>query len=141
MITRINTTSIIFHHALADKASADEIKKWHLGRGWDDIGYHYVIRKNGKIESGRALQLQGAHAIGRNETSIGVCLEGDFRKYQPTMHQLEACYRLYDCLCQVYLKELEVEFHRPLIGNTGCPGIKLNRYRFLALIKRNKLHE
>ena len=140
MIPRNETVCVIFHHALADKADVDTIRKWHLERGWEDIGYHYVICKNGSIQPGRALHLEGAHALGRNESSIGVCLEGDFRKYQPSMAQLEASYRLYDCLCQVYGKELEIEFHRSTADQNPCPGKQLNRYRFIALLKRNKLH-
>lgn len=140
MIQRKTTDCIIFHHALADRADVDTIRSWHLERGWDDIGYHFVISKNGKIEPGRTLDSVGAHALGRNENSIGVCLEGDFRKYQPTIHQLEACYRLYDCLCQVYCNELDIEFHRPLCDKNPCPGTRLNRYRFLALLRRGKIH-
>lgn len=64
---------------------ADEIKKWHTdpkpeGNGWSDIGYHYVIRRNGNLEMGRELALAGAHAKGRNANSIGVCLVGGLDK-------------------------------------------------------------
>ena len=60
---------------------ADEIREWHTapkpgGRGWRDIGYHYVIRRNGKREDGRPVGEAGAHVAGRNANSIGVCLVG-----------------------------------------------------------------
>lgn len=144
MKMRNKTISFICHHSLADKSNAKTIDGWH--RKWeppaDMIGYHYVILKNGRIEKGRPLEFVGAHAKsrGRNHISIGVCFEGNFNKYQPTMHQLEAASRLYDCLCQVYMKELEIDFHRELDEPNPCPGPKLNRLRLIALLKRNKLH-
>jgi len=55
---------------------AAEIKKWHLARGWKDIGYHHIIRRNGVIEAGRSEAITGAHTEGHNSNSIGVCLVG-----------------------------------------------------------------
>lgn len=55
---------------------AKEIRQWHLERGWSDIGYHYVIRRNGLVEHGRSVDIAGAHAKGHNKHSIGVCLVG-----------------------------------------------------------------
>lgn len=55
---------------------AETIRRWHLERGWSDIGYHYVIRRNGAVEPGRAVEKIGAHVRGHNADSIGVCLVG-----------------------------------------------------------------
>lgn len=56
---------------------ADEIRSWHVeDNGWDDIGYHFVIRRNGVVEAGRALESPGAHTKGHNAQSIGLCLVG-----------------------------------------------------------------
>lgn len=55
---------------------AATIKRWHLDRGWSDIGYHFVIRRNGQLEKGRALETPGAHVEGHNTTTIGICLVG-----------------------------------------------------------------
>ena len=55
---------------------ASTIDQWHRGRGWDAIGYHYVIRRDGKLEHGRPIQKQGAHAKGHNANSIGICMVG-----------------------------------------------------------------
>lgn len=57
---------------------AAEIHRWHMGpgRGYSDIGYHYVIRRNGAIETGRPLERIGAHVAGHNSTTIGICLVG-----------------------------------------------------------------
>lgn len=62
---------------------ADEIRAWHKARGWSDIGYHYVIRRDGSLEMGRdrdgdgnVLEETGAHAYGHNVETIGICLVG-----------------------------------------------------------------
>lgn len=54
-----------------------EIRKWHVeDNGWADIGYHDVIRRSGNIERGRSYDKIGAHTVGQNTSSIGVCLIG-----------------------------------------------------------------
>jgi N-acetylmuramoyl-L-alanine amidase len=71
----------IIIHCAATKPSMDigveEIRVWHTKeRGWSDIGYHFVIRRNGEVETGRPVAKVGAHARGHNVGSIGVCLVG-----------------------------------------------------------------
>lgn len=56
--------------------SADEIRQWHLKRGFRDIGYHWVIRLDGTVEAGRPEKERGAHARGHNHDSIGICYIG-----------------------------------------------------------------
>lgn len=60
---------------------AAEIDEWHKARGWDGIGYHYVIRRNGALELGRPLEKPGAHTYGHNKHSIGVCYVGGLNYY------------------------------------------------------------
>jgi N-acetylmuramoyl-L-alanine amidase len=55
---------------------SEEIRRWHKERGWSDIGYHDVIRRDGTLEKGRDISIAGAHAKGHNFSSIGVCLIG-----------------------------------------------------------------
>ena len=55
----------------------DEIRRWHVEeRGWSDIGYHYVITRNGVVVQGRPLDKIGAHVKGHNKGTIGICLVG-----------------------------------------------------------------
>lgn len=53
-----------------------EIDRWHRQRGFLGIGYHYVIRRDGSIETGRPLERAGAHAVGHNADSVGICMVG-----------------------------------------------------------------
>lgn len=70
----------IIVHCSATKAGLDfnasDIDRWHRERGFDGIGYHYVIRLNGMLEKGRDIALVGAHCKGWNERSIGICYIG-----------------------------------------------------------------
>lgn len=68
-------------HCAATRPSQDigvsEIRDWHVrGNGWRDVGYHWIIRRNGLIERGRHEGQAGAHVAGHNASSIGICLVG-----------------------------------------------------------------
>ena len=75
----------IILHCSATPASMDigakEIRDWHVnGNHWRDIGYHWVIRRDGTVEKGRPEYQIGAHCSGHNAHSIGVCLVGGTKK-------------------------------------------------------------
>ena len=67
---------------------AREIQNMHLGFGWDGIGYHQVIRRDGTRESGRPDYWKGAHVGGVNDRSLGVCLIGRVSFTPAQMHSL-----------------------------------------------------
>jgi len=56
--------------------SIEQIRQWHLNRGWSDIGYHYVIDLDGNILEGRPVTRIGAHVRGFNRYSIGITYVG-----------------------------------------------------------------
>jgi len=58
------------------EAKVAEVKKWHTDKGWSDVGYHFLIDRNGVIVEGRPVERAGAHAKGYNATSIGVAIFG-----------------------------------------------------------------
>ena len=62
---------------------AKEIRQWHKAKGWSDIGYHLVIRRDGRIEKGRALDAIGSHVKGHNANSVGVCMVGGLANDAP----------------------------------------------------------
>lgn len=60
----------------SEELEAIDIHKMHLGFGWDGIGYHKIILRNGDLQSGRPEYWEGAHVFGYNNISLGVCLIG-----------------------------------------------------------------
>ena len=56
--------------------TVDDIRKWHLARNFSDIGYHYVIYRDGSVHEGRDVNISGAHCTNHNSISIGVCYIG-----------------------------------------------------------------
>lgn len=72
--------SLLVVHCSATPASRDigvaEIRAMHRAKGWSDVGYHYVIRRDGRVEKGRADNKIGAHVQGHNTGSLGICLVG-----------------------------------------------------------------
>ena len=67
----------IIIHCSATKVGQDftaaDIDRWHRERGFNGIGYHYVVCLDGRLERGRDISLAGAHCKGWNEHSIGIC--------------------------------------------------------------------
>ncbi len=53
-----------------------DIDRWHKANGWKGIGYHYVIYRDGSVHTGRDVSEKGAHCVGYNATSIGICYIG-----------------------------------------------------------------
>lgn len=55
-----------WYYHRTDQQMFDEIKSWHLAKGWRDIGYHYLISPSGHVIAGRPVHQVGAGVIGRN---------------------------------------------------------------------------
>lgn len=127
---RTITEVIILHHSMSGDVSANVIDDWHKQNGWSGIGYHYVIRYNGNIEKGRLLERIGAHAKGRNDNSIGICIVGDFSKNKPTSEQLESLEILINGLKAKYEDIRVVEPH-----HNFCPGRKWNVEKWIEDLK------
>ena len=87
---------------------AKDIDLWHKAQGWDCIGYHYVVKLDGTVESGRPIEKVGAHCKGHNAYSIGVCYiggkasDGKTHKATRTPQQKAALQLLVDNLKRVY---------------------------------------
>lgn len=78
-----NIDKIIIHCSATPEGrhtTVEEIRQWHIQRGWKDIGYHYVIYLDGTIHKGRPEASVGAHCSGYNNNSIGVCYIGGVDK-------------------------------------------------------------
>ena len=74
-----NINKIIVHCSATPEGKAfsvEDIRRCHLQRGFNDIGYHFVIYLDGSIHLGRAIEKVGAHTTGQNANSIGICYIG-----------------------------------------------------------------
>ena len=109
---------------------AEEIRRWHVQeRGWDDIGYHYVIRRNGDVEKGRPLNIVGAHVLNYNNTTIGICLIGGLKDSSSKTPEANFTYSQYTSLVSlltilqdtVLKKSMRVVGHRDLDKGKDCP--------------------
>lgn len=118
---------------LADKVA--EIDRWHKeDRGFDSIGYHWIIDRDGVVLPGRAEEVAGAHAKGRNARTIGVCLIGGFGASANdqfadhfTPAQDAALRELIGQIKGRHGSNLKVSGHNDYDAR-GCPGFRVARW-------------
>lgn len=76
----MRTINKIIIHCSATPEGRDytvtDIDRWHRTKGWNGIGYHYVVYRDGSVHTGRTMEVSGAHCVGHNANSIGVCYIG-----------------------------------------------------------------
>jgi N-acetylmuramoyl-L-alanine amidase len=114
--------------------TATDIDQWHRSRGWDGIGYHFVVLLDGAIQLGRPIEKPGAHVAGHNSNSIGICYIGgmnsDNTQAENTLTQRQA-----DALELVirglmsHFPEARVLGHRdfPKVAK-ACPSFDVRRW-------------
>jgi N-acetylmuramoyl-L-alanine amidase len=119
-------TTIVLHHSASprDTTSADEIREWHRTKGWDDIGYHYVVEGDGSLKMGRSIDMQPAAQSGHNAGTIAICVVGDNTKDGEgwTDSQRITAHSLIVMLRNVLGWRIPIAGHRDL-GTTECPGV------------------
>lgn len=106
------------------------------GRGWADLGYHYVIDRQGRVWQGRDARWQGAHAGNgaANRNNVGIALVGDFDRYAPSAAQKRSLKRLVRWVCSTHdVAPSRIAGHQHVLkaftgGGTACPGRHLNAY-------------
>lgn len=108
---------------------AAEIEKWHIANGFDKIGYHRVIRLDGKIEYGRDYSEMGAHCSGYNLGSVGVCLVGREKFTEDQLMALEY-------LCVELNREFEIPAsewwgHYEFTDLKTCPNLPMSWVRYV----------
>jgi hypothetical protein len=122
---------LVVHHSAGTAGSAASFHTAHKARGWDGLGYHFVIGNgngvpDGGIEVGYrwTQQRAGAHAGQRtmNEHGIGICLVGNFETSRPTPRQMESLTRLCRFLAShCNIGPAGVRRHGD-VRDTACPG-------------------
>ncbi len=132
-------TEMIVVHCAATKPSMDigfkEIRKWHVeDNGWDDVGYHYIIKRDGTVEVARAEAFQGAHAPAVNSKSIAICLVGGMAEDGDAENNftLEQFLSLKDLIKKIKMTNpniVEVVGHCDVQDNKpNCPGFNLKEW-------------
>jgi len=123
-----NIQYLIVHHTATarDTTTFEAVKKYHISKGWGNIGYHFFITANGKRWYGRSEQTIGAHAKADNMNfrSLGICLTGNFMNEEPTPAQKYTLLNLITALRVKYqIKANSILGHREITGaKTLCPG-------------------
>lgn len=130
---------VVVHHSDSRFGNVGIIREWHKERGFEDIGYHFVITNgimeprgkysklwDGFIHAGRSLKFKGAHTAGYNDM-IGVCFIG--AKYMPiTPRQNDSLFNFVNLLLSEYgLMENNLYGHRDL-SDTECPGFDVKEW-------------
>jgi N-acetylmuramoyl-L-alanine amidase len=124
-MTRTRTDHIVIHCSATrgvQDIGAAEIRRWHKAQGWADIGYAYVIRRNGKVEKGRAQGSVGSHVKGHNHSSVGVCLVGglDDKTWRPVDNFTAAQWASLKALIAKLVKDYP---KARVLGHRDFPGV------------------
>lgn len=133
----MRTIEKIIIHCSATRPSMDigvaEIEQWHKKRGFKSIAYHYVIRRNGSIEKGRPEEEEGAHCLGHNKRSIGICYVGGVAENDTTPQdnrteaQKQTLLRLIVKLKMRY-PSAEIVGHNEL-SRKACPSFDVQQWK------------
>jgi len=111
-----------------------EVRRWHVDqRGWSDIGYHYLIDRDGTVAKGRPMHRNGAHVRGHNTGTIGISLFGG--KGASAYDNFEDHFTPeQDAALRNLLADLQAEYgFRKITGHNeyaakGCPGFQVKRW-------------
>ena len=105
--------------------TAIDIHKLHKNFGWDGIGYHKIIKRNGEIENGRPEFWIGAHVYGYNSKSLGVCLIGKNNFTKKQMESLKKILKIW----KLKYKNSVIKGHNEFITtNKTCPNFDVKTW-------------
>lgn len=117
---------IVLHHTGAEEKDAAQVRRYHLSLGWRDVGYNYILERDGRVVEGRPPDIPGAHCSSgdMNRRGIGVALIGNLDNHPPTRRQVEVLPALLGKLMTAYeIPVKRVLGHREVPGAaTVCPG-------------------
>lgn len=131
MIKRNKTHYIVIHCADTPASmdiGAKEIRRWHVeDNKWSDIGYHFVIRRDGRREIGRNIDVSGSHVKGFNSVSIGICMVGGKGGNNFTIAQFKELEKLVKEMVKKY-PDAEVVGHCDLNAGKTCPSFNVIKW-------------
>jgi hypothetical protein len=114
----MRTITLIIIHCSAvrpnQKSGVKEIDRWHRAKGWKyGCGYHFVVRRDGTVETGRPMEIIGAHCEHHNAHSIGICYEGGL---DAEGHPTDTRTFLQKRVMRALLEELHAKFPNAIIA-------------------------
>lgn len=119
---RIIKMIIIHHSASPVSTTVHQIDTWHKDRGWKCIGYHFVCLEDGTIAEGRNINRRGAHTLGYNKHSIGICVTGNFQDYHCPKPRFDKLMAFVGELIKQYDLSWDHVFYHKQFANTLCCG-------------------
>ncbi|MSR33266.1 MAG: N-acetylmuramoyl-L-alanine amidase [Phycisphaerales bacterium] len=124
-------------------ARVELIRTGHRGKGWGDIGYHYVVDRGGRVWECRDLKYQGAHVKECNENNLGICCLGNFNEQSPSDEQVAALEKLLIVMMNKYgVSVSRVKTHQEwATAHTACPGRSLQSEMRQMRMKRLTLRD
>lgn len=146
-------TKIITHHAVSSTShTAQDVDAWHKPR-WSGfvskyfrnakgepyhVGYHYVIEWDGTIVQTREIFEEGAHTVGMNKSSLGICFMGNFDVHLPSREQLQSFQKLFHEIVARFptITPRDCVPHRKY-ANKSCHGKLLSDIYFAGLVEGN----
>jgi N-acetylmuramoyl-L-alanine amidase len=140
----MKVTKLIIHHSLTKDGKVVDwtaIRRYHIQtKGWDDIGYHWGVENVGgfaTLQKGRPENVIGAHCLGMNDKSIGVCSVGNYDLTEPTEWTLKVLANLCADICRRYnLKPEDIEPHHKYASYKTCPGTKFSMMKLRQMVAR-----
>lgn len=128
---------LVVHHSASPRdTTIRDIRKWHIEeRGWQEIGYHYVVHEDGSLHIGRPIHEKGAHAYGVNDISIGICLVGNNLdpREEWTRAQISTLFKVYEAL-KLLIPKISIVPHTEAGSTiTECPGKSLKKLSILEI--------
>lgn len=118
----------------------DDIRSMHKKRGFNDVGYHYVVKRDGTVQKGRPESVVGAHVAGKNSDSIGVCGIGGLNRATGPNVGVKNWTPAQEAAILTLLKDLKRRYpgadvvgHRDLAA-TLCPGFDVKPWFARALM-------
>lgn len=132
IIVHCTATRADWWEGKSTERKVNEVRKWHVeGNGWSDIGYHFLIDRDGTVVEGRPVATSGAHTRGHNSNSIGISLFGGHGSTKTdafsdnfTAEQGVALQNLIDRLKTEYPTIAKVSGHNEY-ANKACPGFQV----------------
>jgi N-acetylmuramoyl-L-alanine amidase len=117
------TRKVIIHHSATINGDVYYLDNLHKEKGYSSVGYHYVIKKDGTLQIGRAEDTIGKHCFHHNADSIGICVIGIDNIYKEQFETLEA---LLTYLIEKYPR-IRIFGHRE-VNETACPGESIQKW-------------